>query len=185
MVTSLVLNPHLRQTSSKNNIISRILRCLLCRHFLHQNALKQATGLGQIRRFESRPQFLDPGIMLAGSWSVSGKTFAKIQLTLCFMHSTWDGRQTEGYRLVPKKTPAVSICLSSPTFSRIGEDLFGDVELVLCCSGPVLHPSPALHGEVDIAGNCWHRLSLDGYHWTSKRNQKQLRLSAAQNGGRG
>lgn len=48
---------------------------------------------------------------------------------------------------------AVCTCLS-PTFSRIGEDLFGDVELVLCCSGPVLHPSSALHGEVDIAGNC-------------------------------
>lgn len=60
-------------------------------------------------------------------------------------------RGTDWYQ---KKPPAVSICLSSPTFSRIGEDLFGDVELVLCCSGPVLHPSPALHGEVDIAGNC-------------------------------
>lgn len=54
-----------------------------------------------------------------------------------------------------------------PTFSRAGEDLFGDVELVLCCSGPVFHPSPALHREVDITGNCWHWLSLDGYHWTN------------------
>lgn len=70
------------------------------------------------------------------------------------------------------------ICLSSPTFSRVGEDLFRDVELVFCCSGPVLHSSPALHGEVDVAGNCWHRLSLDGYHWTNKRYQKHLKLGA-------
>lgn len=52
------------------------------------------------------------------------------------------------------------------TIGRITEDLFGDVELILCSSGPVFHPSPALHGKVDIAGNRWHRLSLDGYHWT-------------------
>lgn len=42
----------------------------------------------------------------------------------------------------------------SLTFGGVGEDLFRDVEFVLCCSGPVLHPSPALHGEVDITGNC-------------------------------
>ncbi len=52
------------------------------------------------------------------------------------------------------RTRTVDISLNSLTFSRVGEDLFRDVELVLCCSGPVLHPSPALHGEVDIAGNC-------------------------------
>lgn len=52
------------------------------------------------------------------------------------------------------------------TIGRISEDLFRDVELILCSSGPVFHPSPALHGKVDIAGNRWHWLSLDGYHWT-------------------
>lgn len=71
---------------------------------------------------------------------------------------------TEWYGLVPKRLQLMDICLSSPTFSRDGKDLFRDVELVLCCSGPVLHPSPALHGEVYIAGNGRHRLSLDGYH---------------------
>lgn len=40
------------------------------------------------------------------------------------------------------------------TFSWGDKDLFWDVELVLCSSGPVLHTSPALHGEIDITGNC-------------------------------
>lgn len=61
------------------------------------------------------------------------------------------------------------ICPRFATFSRVGEDLFRNVEPILCCSGPVFHPSPAFHGEVDITRNCWHRLSLDGYHWTNKR----------------
>lgn len=67
----------------------------------------------------------------------------------------------------PWKLGPVFTVSSQLTLSRVGEDLFRDVELVLCSSGPVLHPSPALHGEVDIAGNCRYRLSLDGYHWTN------------------
>lgn len=53
------------------------------------------------------------------------------------------------------------------TFRWDGENLFRDVELIFRCSGPVLHAPPALHGEVDIAGNCWHWFSLNGYHWTN------------------
>ena len=55
-----------------------------------------------------------------------------------------------------------------PTFCGRSEDLFRDVELVLRVPRPVLHPPSALHGEVDVAGDRRHRLSLDSDHWTDE-----------------